>query len=173
MTPDKTEKIFTFTVDKENLTVKVERSFDAPLDLVWAAWTEAALLEQWWGPKPYRAETKSMDFREGGRWLYAMVSPQGERHWGLKSFSKIEPRRSFTYRSFFCDENGSVNPAATGSTWVNSFVETNGTTLVTSDILCDTLAHLEAQIKMGFKEGYSVGLDQLEELLARLQARRE
>ena len=173
MTPNKIEKIFTFTVDKENLTVKVERSFDAPLDLVWAAWTEAALLEQWWGPKPYRAETKSMDFKEGGRWLYAMVGPQGERHWGLKSFSKIEPRKSFTYRSFFCDENGSVSPAAAGSTWVNSFVESNGTTLVTNDILCDTLAHLEAQIKMGFKEGYSVGLDQLEELVARLQAQRE
>ena len=170
MSPEKIEKIFTFTVHEESLSVKVQRSFDAPLDLVWAAWTEAELLEQWWGPKPYRAESKAMDFREGGQWLYSMVGPQGDRHWGLKRFSKIEPRKRFTYRSFFCDENGNVSPAATGSTWVNSFVKASGMTLVTSDILCDTLEHLEAQIKMGFKEGFSVGLDQLEGLLARLQA---
>src|SRR5690606_19454002 len=96
-------KIFNFTVDKDNLAVKVERSFDAPLELVWSAWTESELLEQWWGPKPFRAETKSMDFSEGGRWLYAMVGPQGERHWGLKDFTKINPRTDFTYRSLFCD----------------------------------------------------------------------
>jgi len=165
------DKIFNFTVDKENLTVKVERSFDAPLDQVWSAWTESEFLDQWWGPKPYRVETKSMDFSEGGRWLYAMVSPEGQKHWALKDFVKITPRKSFTYRSLFCDENGKVNPATTGSTWVNSFVENNGVTVVTNDILCDSLAHLEAQVKMGFKEGYTAGLDQLEELLARLRKR--
>jgi PhnB protein len=161
-------KIFNFTVDKDNLTVKVERSFDAPLDLVWSAWTEAELLDQWWGPKPFRAETKSMDFSEGGRWLYAMVGPQGERHWGLKEFTRIRPRRDFAYKSIFCDENGNVKPGATASIWFNSFSESEGVTLVTNDIKCETLAHLEAQIKMGFKEGYTAGLDQLEELLARL-----
>lgn len=162
------EKIFNFTVDKDNLTVKIERSFDAPVDLVWSAWTEAELLDQWWAPKPWRAETKSMDFSEGGRWLYAMVSPEGEKRWGLKNFSKIIPRKSFRYQSIFCDENGKVAPGTTSSTWVNSFVESNGITLVTNDILCESLAHLEAQIKMGFKEGYSMGLANLDELLARL-----
>lgn len=161
-------KIFNFTVDKENLAVKVERSFDAPLDLVWSAWTEAELLDQWWGPKPWRAETKSMDFREGGRWLYAMVGPQGERHWALKDFTAIHPRRGFTYKSIFCDENGNVKPGTTSSLWVNTFSESEGMTLVVNDIKCESVEHLEAQIKMGFKEGYTMGLDQLEDLLARL-----
>ncbi len=44
-----------------------------------------------------------------------------------------------------------------------------GITLVTNDIRCESLAHLETQIKMGFKEGYSAGLDNLDELLARLK----
>jgi len=162
------EKIFNFTVDKENLAVKVERSFDAPVDLVWSAWTESELLDQWWGPKPYHVETKSMDFSEGGKWLYAMVGPQGDRHWATKTFSKIVPRKSYKFRSLFCDENGKVNPGTTGSNWVNTFVETKGVTLVTNDIKCDSIEHLEAQIKMGFKEGFSMGLGQLEELLARL-----
>jgi len=160
------ENIFNFVVDKENLAIKVERSFDAPLDLVWSAWTEAEILDQWWAPNPWKAETKSMDFSEGGRWLYAMVGPEGEKHWDLKKFSTIVPRISFTYRSVFCDENGTVNPAASGSTWVNSFAENKGVTLVTNNIQCDSLAHLEAHIKMGFKEGFTMGLNNLEEWLA-------
>lgn len=162
------EKIFNFEVDKDKLTVKIERSFDAPLDLVWSAWTEAELLDQWWAPKPWRAETKSMDFSEGGRWLYAMVSPEGEKRWGLKNFSKIVPRKGFTYQSIFCDENGNVAPGTTSSTWVNSFASSKGITVVTNDIRCESLAHLEAQIKMGFKEGYAMGLANLDELLVRL-----
>lgn len=162
------DKIFNFTVDKDSLTVKVERSFDAPLNLVWSAWTEADLLDQWWGPKPFRVETKSLDFSVGGRWLYAMVSPEGDKFWALRDFTAINPGKDFTYRSIFCDENGKVDPATTFSTWVNTFVERDGITLVTNDIRCETLEHLEAQIKMGFKEGYTMGLDQLEELLARL-----
>ncbi len=162
------EKIFNFTIDKDNLTVTVKRSFDAPLALVWSAWTEAELLEQWWAPKPWWAETKSMDFSEGGQWLYAMVSPEGQKFWGLKNFSKITPQKNFVYRSYFCDENGNVKPETTGSTWNNSFTEKNGITLVTNNISCDSIEHLEAQIKMGFKEGYVACLDQLEELVARL-----
>jgi PhnB protein len=162
-------KIFNFVVDKENLSVKVERSFDAPLDLVWAAWTEGPLLAQWWAPKPYKAETKDMDFREGGRWLYAMTSPEGQKMWDLKTFLKIDPKKSFSYRSTFSDENGNVAPTTTGSIWTNSFVESDGVTVVTNDIKVPSLEHLEAQIKMGFKEGYTMGLDQLEELLASLK----
>jgi uncharacterized protein YndB with AHSA1/START domain len=163
------EKIFNFTVDRDNLLIKVERSFGAPLDLVWSAWTEAELLDQWWGPKPFKAETKSMDFSVGGRWLYAMVGPQGVVGWNVKSFSKIVPRKSFTYRSSFCDESGNVNPGTTGSDWVNSFAESKGITMVTNDIRVDSLEHLEAHIKMGFKEGYTAGLDQLDGLLARIR----
>ena len=72
---------FDFIVNKENNTVNVKREFAADLELVWEAWTNPKILDQWWAPKPYRTETKSMDFREGGMWLYAMISPQDEKHW--------------------------------------------------------------------------------------------
>ena len=166
MTEEKTK----FIIDRENLLVKVERVFDAPLDLVWSAWTEAELLDQWWGPKPYKAETKIMDFTVGGKWLYAMVGPEGAVvGWNIKLFSRIVPRKSFAYRSLFCDENGDMKPETTGSNWDIFFFERAGVTVVTSDIRVDSLEHLEAQLKMGFKEGYTAGLDQLEELLARLR----
>jgi len=156
-----------FELDKENLTVTMERSFDAPLDDVWAAWTQAEILDQWWGPSPCRAETKEMNFTEGGRWLYAMVIPGVGKKWDSKTFLKIEPKSSFTYRSAFCDENGDVAPETKSSVWVNSFVEKNGVTTVTNVIRNDSLERLEMMLKMGFKEGYTAGLNQLEELLAR------
>src|SRR6187431_3103993 len=65
--------LFNFQVDKVNKKINVERSFNGPIDPVWSAWTEAEILDQWWAPKPWRAETKSMNFKEGGRWHYCMV----------------------------------------------------------------------------------------------------
>lgn len=163
------EKTFNFTVDKENLLVTIERGFDAPVDLVWRAWTEADLLAQWWAPRPYRAVTKDMDFREGGRWLYAMTSPEGQKMWDLKTFLTIDAKKSFSYRSTFSDENGNVAPGTGGSTWTNTFAEKDGGTLVTNVIVNESLERLEAMIKMGFKEGYTMGLNQLEEMLAGLR----
>jgi uncharacterized protein YndB with AHSA1/START domain len=61
--------LFDFTVNKEEKTIHITREFAASLELVWRAWTTPELLDQWWGPQPWRAETKTMDFRQGGYWL--------------------------------------------------------------------------------------------------------
>ena len=52
--------------DLPNKKITVTRHFNAPLDQVWKAWTESELLDQWWAPKPFKAETKFMDFKVGG-----------------------------------------------------------------------------------------------------------
>ena len=67
--------LFDFIVNKENNTINIEREFAAGLDLVWDAWTKPEILDQWWAPQPFRTKTKSMDFREGGSWHYAMIGP--------------------------------------------------------------------------------------------------
>ena len=66
-----------FVVDKSKKTVVITAEFPAGRDLVWDAYTRPELLDQWWAPKPYSSRTKAMDFREGGRRFYAMVSPEG------------------------------------------------------------------------------------------------
>lgn len=55
-----------FQVDREAKQINVTRDFDAPRDLVWSAWTEHEILDQWWAPKPWKSETKHFDFSEGG-----------------------------------------------------------------------------------------------------------
>ncbi len=62
----------TISKDAANKKLIVVREFDAPLEQVWKAWTDKDILDKWWAPKPWKAKTKSMDFREGGAWLYSM-----------------------------------------------------------------------------------------------------
>lgn len=157
--------LFDFTVNKENNTISVKREFDANLDLVWDAWTKSEMLEQWWAPKPWRAETKSMDFREGGFWLYAMVSPENEKHWSRNDYQKIDAKKSFSDLKTFCDENGNVNPDNPRSLWNNVFSESDNKTIVNILIQYQDPEHLEMMVKMGFKEGFTMALENLDRLL--------
>lgn len=161
--------LFDFTVSKENKTIHVKREFDANPELVWQAWTTAELLDQWWGPRPWRAETKTMDFREGGCWHYAMVGPEGEKHWSRADYVAIVKEKSFTAKDGFCDENGTMNPAFPQNLWKNTFIPKESRTQVDILLSFDTLADLEKTIEMGFKEGFTMGLNQLDELLAKLK----
>jgi uncharacterized protein YndB with AHSA1/START domain len=155
-----------FLVDKENKQIKVEREFDAPLNLVWAAWTESEILDQWWAPKPWKTETKEMNFKEGGYWLYAMKGPEGEVHWGRADYQSINPLKNFSGLDAFCDEAGTVNPDLPSSLWTNVFTENNNTTTVAIVVSYDKLSDLEAIIEMGFKEGFTAALENLDNWLS-------
>lgn len=161
--------LFDFSVNKENKTIHIKREFDADLELVWKAWTTSELLDQWWGPKPWRAETKTMDFREGGFWHYAMVGPEGEKHWSKASYITIEKEKSFTAKDGFCDENGTMNSAFPQNLWENNFIPKENKVQVDMILIFDTLDDLETTIEMGFKEGMTMGLEQLDELLSTLK----
>ncbi|NMH26773.1 SRPBCC family protein [Flavobacterium silvaticum] len=157
--------LFNFSVDKENKKIYVKREFAADLDRVWAAWTKPELLDQWWAPKPWKAKTKSLDFRDGGRWLYAMVSPEGEEHWSLADYSNIEDKKQFSNLNAFCDENGVITNGISRSQWTNTFTGNGDSTTVNIDITYETVEALEKMIEMGFKEGFTMGLGNLEALL--------
>ncbi len=158
--------LFDFTINKETQTVHVKREFNASLTLVWDAWTKAELLDQWWAPKPYQNKTKSMDFREGGTWLYAMISPENEYHWCKNDYIKIEHHQSYVALDAFCAENGVTNNLVPQAEWTNTFSEENSVTLVNIVARYETLSDLEKIIAMGFKEGFTMGLNQLDALLS-------
>jgi uncharacterized protein YndB with AHSA1/START domain len=160
----KTDLLVNFSVDKENNTIKVERAFAAPVANVWAAWTQSNILDQWWAPKPWKARTKSMDFTEGGYWLYAMVGPEGEEHWARMDYKSITPLKSFSGLDAFCDEEGNINLDFARSNWTNQFAEVSDSTMVTIDIQFDKLSDLEQLIEMGFKEGFLDAMENLDEI---------
>lgn len=155
-----------FIVNKTDNSITIKREFAAKLPLVWDAFTKSEILDQWWAPKPWKARTKTMDFREGGHWLYAMVGPEGEEHWGFTNYKSIQVQKRFTGTDGFSDAEGNVNPEMPQSTWENTFQDSGDVTLVTIQILYADLAQLETTLQMGFKEGLSMAMEGLDEYLA-------
>ena len=158
--------LFDFTVNKDTNTINVMREFAAELPLVWEAWTKPELLDLWFAPTPYRTKTKTMDFREGGFWHYAMISPEDVAVWCRADYKKIEFQKSFSALDGFADEEGNINKAFPRSQFTNVFREGVQTTTVNITIQYESLSDLEKVIQMGFKEGLTMTLNNLEQYLA-------
>ncbi len=157
--------LFDFSVNKENNTIHVTRDFAANRSLVWDAWTKPELLDLWWAPKPFRTQTKSMDFREGGMWHYAMISPENEVHWCKLDYQTIENQQSYSGLDGFCDEHGTLNEAFPRSQWNNVFSDNGENTTVNITIKYETLEDLEKIISYGFKEGFSMAMENLDQYI--------
>ncbi len=155
-----------FTKDMEQGTLCVERQFDVAPEKLWQAHTESDLLGQWWAPRPWRAVTVLMDFRVGGKWLYYMEGPEGERHYCTQAYQEVVPGKSFAGDDYFCDEDGRQNNDLPVSRWKTEFVpEGEGSKLI-STITYSSGSELEKILAMGMEGGYTMALNQLEVLLA-------
>ena len=160
---------FDFFIDKEKNTVTIRREFEAPRPLVWDAYTKKEILDQWWAPKPWKARTKSMDFREGGNWVYAMEGPKGEVQWSRSDFKDIQVQKKFTGHDAFADADGKVNKDMPQSKWEVKFTDKGKNTLVETNISFDTTAQLDKLLQMGFEEGMTTAMDGLDIVLTSLQ----
>lgn len=153
------------TKDLKEKTILVSREFAALIEIVWNAYTDSKILDQWWGPSPWRAETKSIDFRVGGFWLYAMVGPENEKHWGRMNYLAIEKYKFIDLEDAFCDENGNVNSELPNSRGRNSFTKTNTGTLVEFKLQLTSEEQLKQLVEMGFEEGIKICFEQLNDLI--------
>jgi uncharacterized protein YndB with AHSA1/START domain len=160
--------LFDFIVDKEKNTITVKREFAANRQLVWDCYTKSELLDQWFAPEPFTTKTKSMDFSEGGHWLYAMVQPDGQAFWGRMDYVKIKPIDNYTALDGFCDENGTLNPELPRANWDVTFQERGEKSLVQTVVTYKSLTELETVINMGMKEGLTSTLERLDNLLLKL-----
>ncbi|MEN6342250.1 MAG: SRPBCC domain-containing protein [Methanospirillum sp.] len=92
--------------------LEITRVFDAPPERVFRAWTDAERVKCWWGPKGYTAPFARIDPRAGGRYLYAMRSPEGQDFWSTGVYRElVEPERIVATDSF-SDAEGNVIPAS-------------------------------------------------------------
>ncbi|MFD0999679.1 SRPBCC domain-containing protein [Ohtaekwangia kribbensis] len=155
----------TFKKDLANNKMLVTREFAGTIEDVWRAWTTHEILDQWWAPLPWKAVTKSMNFREGGSWLYYMQGPEGERHYARMNYKKILAPNLFEGIDSFCDENGVENKDMPGMNWKVQFKPSANGTVVEINITADSQKDLETIVQMGFEEGFSAAHQNLEELL--------
>ena len=157
----------TISKDAANKKLIVVREFDAPLAEVWKAWTQKDILDMWWAPKPWKAKTKTMDFREGGHWLYSMVGPDGTESYCRVDYKTIVDNKSFVSEDAFCDENGNINNDIPGMHWKNEFTSTDTGTKVVVGVSFDSEADMEKIIEMGFEAGFTAAHGNLDELLVK------
>lgn len=159
---------FDFIVDKENNQLTLRREFLADRQLVCDCYTKSELLDQWFAPKPMTTKTKSMDFREGGHWHYAMVDTNGTEYWGYTEYLTIKPIDFYTSLDAFSNEQGQVNKELPRAKWQVSFSDKSNNTLVETIVQYNSLSDLEKVIQMGMEQGMKLTLEKLDELLATL-----
>ena len=93
----------------------ITRTFDAPRELVFKAFTEPERLVQWWGPKNFTTPHCTIDLRVGGKYHYCMRSPDGDDFWGIGTFQEIVEPERLVYIDSFSDADGNVvSPARYG-----------------------------------------------------------
>ncbi|MEO8234603.1 MAG: SRPBCC domain-containing protein [Flavobacterium sp.] len=149
----------------EDNRLTVTRTFNAHQNLVWSAWTEPALLDLWWAPKPWKSETSYMSFVENGHRIYAMVGPMGERHVARTDYKLITPHDSFSGEDSFCDPDGTINTSMPIARFkVEFFANSNSTEVILSSEY-QSKEHLEQVIAMGMKEGLNMAFDNLDDYI--------
>lgn len=160
---------FDFLADKEKNTLTIRREFAAERQLVWDCYTKQELLDQWFAPKPFTTKTKSMDFKNGGHWHYAMIDPDGNHYWNWTDYNNIKPIDYYETLDAFCDENGEINTALPRAKWEVTFTDKGENAIVETIVYYNSLSDLETVINMGMQEGMMSTLEKLDELLVTLK----
>lgn len=99
----------TTVVHKEDLVIS--RIIDAPLELVWKAWTDPEYVKRWWGPKDWTSPTCKIDLREGGKYLFCMRAPEeqgGQDMYTTGTYKKIVPMERLEFTQCMSDKDGNV-----------------------------------------------------------------
>jgi len=155
------------------------RTFDAPRDLVWAAWTERDHLMRWFGPKGFTTSAATLDIRPGGIFHYCMRSPDGHEMWGKWTFREIvKPERLVVIVSF-SDAKGGVTRHPMSATWpletisTTTFTERDGKTMLTLRWAPHNATEIEGQTfdaaHDSMSQGWGGTMDQLAVYLAGAQ----
>jgi uncharacterized protein YndB with AHSA1/START domain len=155
----------------------ISRTFDAPRERVWKAWTERERLMQWFGPKGFLMPTAKLDFRPGGSFHYCLQTPEGKEMWGRFAYREIAAPERIVLVNSFSDRDGGVTRHPFAATWplemlsTTTFAEKDGKTSITIEWL--PINPTEAERKTfdgahdGMKQGWSGTFDQLSEYLTK------
>ena len=105
-------------VNVKKLDLVVTRIIDAPLEMVWNAWTNPEHVKRWWGPKDYTSPSCTIDFRVGGKYIFCMHAPEeqgGQDSYTSGVYQKIVPMELLEFTQSLSDKNGNtIDPVKSG-----------------------------------------------------------
>src|SRR5688500_1331748 len=141
--------------DASSRTLSLKRTFNAPVQLVWEAWTQPEHIAQWWAPKGMKVKVVEHEFKVGGKWKYVMPMPDGTEFISDGIYSVIvELEKIFTSDNF--------NPMTAGVEIQALFEENGDKTNFTINVIHPTEEYCKQQEKMGFYNGWGSAFNQLE-----------
>ncbi|MDQ7968138.1 MAG: SRPBCC family protein [Oxalicibacterium faecigallinarum] len=156
------------TATTADRTLILSRTFDAPPALVFKAWTDPALLKQWFVPRPWSIARVENDVRAGGSNLIVMRDPDGNEYPNQGIYLDVIPNERLVFTDAYISAwVPSEKPFMTG---IITFEAADGgrKTKYTARVVHWRVEDREAHEKMGFHEGWGKCADQLAELLATL-----
>ena len=149
-------------MDKSKHTVTIQRTFNAPIELVWEAWTQPKHIAKWWSPKGMETKIIEHSFSVGGKWKYAMPMPNGQEFIAEGTYTKIVELETIISSANF-------RPMTEGVEIQSLFKKEGNKTLFTFNIVHPTEAYKIQQEKMGILNGWGSVFERLDTLLIELK----
>ena len=142
------------------------RLIDAPREKLFRAWTDPALLKQWFAPLPWTTASAELDVRPGGASLIVMRDPEGNEFPNRGVFLEVVKNERLVFTDAYVKAwEPSEKSFMTG---ILTFEDMGGKTRYTARVRHWTVADREAHEKMGFHQGWGQCTDQLAALVAKL-----
>lgn len=144
--------------DLNKRTLSLSRTFNAPIELVWKAWTQPEHIAQWWGPKGMKTKVISHDFNVGGTWKYSMLMPNGDEFISEGVYIEIIEHKKISSSANF-------KPMTEGVEIQALFEKDGDKTNFTFNVIHPTEKYCQQQEKMGFMNGWGSVFDRLKEFV--------
>ena len=141
--------------------INITRVYDAPVKMVWEAWTDLKHVAQWWGPRGFTITTHSKDLRVGGNWHYTMHGPDGVDYENTTQYLEVEKYSRLVY-----DHGGHKDQPPLFRVTVQ-FIELNGKTKMEMSMKLATPEAAEETRKFIKKAGGNSTWDRLAEYLTK------
>jgi uncharacterized protein YndB with AHSA1/START domain len=152
----------TTAIYSEGGDLVMERTFDAPRELVWKAFTDPTLVPRWWGPHGTTTVVEEMDVRPGGKWRYVSSAADRDDVAFYGEYLEVDPPASFRW-TFMFDVEGA---GPQGGPETHRFEDVGGKTKIVSIGHMGSPEVIEGALAMGMISGALETWDRLEALLA-------
>lgn len=149
------------SIKNESNEIKIIRIYDAPVKVVWDAWTDPEKVAKWWGPRGFTLTTHSKDLKIGGHWSYTMHGPDGTDYPNKTKYLEVDPYVRLVY-----DHGGSDDRPPMFRVTV-LFAEENGKTKMDMTMSLPTPEAAEETKKFIKKAGGNATWDRLSEYLTK------